>query len=415
MGNEECRVGMDGNRLHGYHGRMNSEPLPTAAERKPDPATPKTATALPATIAAYEACLLAMARAVEYVGMYGLTHSTAQERVNDWFSLLAPLIRSRGGFSLHSNGSTVLVNDTALPRVTANPVILVLLRKLYTTRAGKIELRSGFNASNAGLLAEFLANANATCLADDEHSLGEWVKRNRLHHVSVTPLQIVEVKEGERVVSGERRRRVATQPSPVEPLKPEAIAAWLSAFKEDADRANRDAAMPRKVLGLLAAFLRGTAEASPAGMAECMTRAAGDAARLSEVILKSALVQHELAHRAAGPVGDEVVACLRAVVNALQETNEARTEEGWRAVAQTLASLETCILERLEALAGGTEQDAEAIRAGVRALHHEIEGAALKREYERKRNALTEVERRIREFFGLDARQAPDDPAGPAP
>jgi hypothetical protein len=354
-----------------------------------------------AVLDAYETCLLAMARAVENAGMYGVSHPTAQSTVNHWFRLLGPLIRSHGTLTLESDGHTALINGVSLSNALTNPLILSLLRKLYTTRAGRLELLSGFNAQSAGLMVEFLATADATRPADEEHAFKTWIMRRQIRHVRVSPLRLVEVKDDDRIVSGVRKRPTEeTKPAAGRPSQ-EAIAAWAAEFQQDSDRAGR-AAMPRKVLTVLVGFLRGTSDVPPAGMADCMTRAAANPAQLSELILKSALVQQELTRRFDGPVGDDVVAGLRSVVNALQETQEARTDDGWRNVARILSAIEACILERLQTLAGGTEHDAEVIRGGVRAIQREIEGAALKREYEQRRNALLAVEHRIRKFFGLD-------------
>lgn len=362
---------------------------------------------------AYDNCLLAMARAVENAGMYGAAHPAVQDTVDRWFRLLAPLIRSRGKLTLDSDGHSALMNGVPLSGASGNPVILSLLRKLYTTRAGRLELLSGFSAKSAGLMAEYLAGADATRLADEEHSLKMWIAQRQIRHVRVSPLRLLEAKDGDRIVSAERKRPAARSLPPAERLRPEAIATWASEFKADADRSGPSRVMPRKALNVLVAFLRGTTDAAPASMVEHIARAAENAAYLSELILKSALVQHELSQRFDEPVGDDVMACLRAVINALQEAPAAQTEEGWRDVARTLTALETCILDRLQALAGGTEKDAEVIRSGVRALHHDIEGAALKREYDQKRTALLAVERRIRKFFGLDPRDATDTPLMP--
>lgn len=363
---------------------------------------------------AYEKFLIAMARAVENAGMYGSSHPTAQAMANQWFKVLAPLTRSRGKLTLDSDGHTVLINGDALPTAVTNPLVLSLLRRLYTTRAGRLELLSGFTAKSAALMAEFLANADATHLADDDHSFKAWVLRGQIRHVRISPLMLVEIKEGDQFVSGAPKRTADAKKAPDERPSPEAIAEWAEEFKQDADRGGQPAVIPPKVLRVLVAFLRGTSDAPPASMAECVARVAGNPVQLSELILKSALVQQELTRRFKEPVGDDVVAGLRSVVSALQETPEARSDEGWRNVARTVAAIEACVLERLHPLAGGTEKDAEVIRKGVRVIHHEIEGAALKREYEQKRNALLAVERRIRLFFGLDAREPVSSSLAPA-
>ena len=62
--------------------------------------------------------------------------------------------------------------------------------------------------------------------------------------------------------------------------------------------------------------------------------------------------------------------------------------------------MEERILDQLQAVAGGGDKDAEIIRDGVRTMQHDLEGMALKDEYEQKRKALDAVERRIKRFFG---------------
>lgn len=394
-------------------------PEPTATEHDSAPRTQtagvRPAAAVPdAELRAYENCLLAMARAVENVGMYGPSHPTAREMVNEWSKGLAPLTRTRGQVTLDSDGHTPLINGTVLTGSLTNPVVLALLRRLYTTRAGRLEFLSGFNLKSAGQIAEFLAAADATRLADEEHSFDAWVTRNRIRHVRISPLRLLEVKEGDRIVSGDRQRPAEPKKPSGERPKPAELAAWASEFSQDADRMGQRAAVSRKGVGMLVAFMRGLSGAAPAGMADQVAQAAANSGQLADLILKSALVQQELAQRFQEPVGDDVVACLRAVLNALQETEDGRTEEGWRNVARTLSALETCILERLQALADGTEKDAEVIRRGVRTMHYELEGSALKREYERKRSALLAVEQRIRKFFGLESRETVDTLIDPA-
>jgi hypothetical protein len=363
-----------------------------------------------------ETCLLAMARAVQSVGMYGVAHPSAREAVANWCKLLAPLLRSHGTFTLSSDGRVALVDDVALS--TTNTVIHSLLRKLYTTRAGRLELLNGFHAEDAAMIAQFLADADANHLADREHAFDTWVARNQTRHVRISQIRLREVKDGDRIVSGTRRApperlKPAGMPG-AERHAPEDVAVWEREFKHEVDRAGRPAPVAQKVLDRIAAHLRGTTAIQPADLAEHMTQAARNPAQLAELILKSALVQHEVAQRTEEPIGADVVTCLRSVLSALQQTPEARTDEGWASVVRTLAVLEANILERQQALTGGTAADEEVIRVGVRTMQHDLEGAALKREYEQKRDALLAVERRIRSFFGIDP-ESPLDPGGNYP
>ena len=191
---------------------------------------------------------------------------------------------------------------------------------------------------------------------------------------------------------------------------PGEAAAWARAFKQEAHRANRPAALAPAACAEIVSFLRGAAPAEPAALATRMTRAADNAPQLAELILKTALVEHELRRGPDQPLGAEVVTCLRSIVGVLQQAPEACTDEGWANLARTLEGLESCVLNRLEDLTGGTGEDAEVIRSGVRAMQHDIEGAALKRDYERKLSALQGVERQIQRFFGLDPAAAPTQP-----
>lgn len=400
---------------------MNPKPVPSREERPPQ------TNAADANVSAsktgseadtYGKCLLAMGRAVQNVGMYGTSHPSSLETVADWFSLVSALIRSRGTLTLDSDGHKAVMNGVPVPLSLENVLALALLRKLYTTRAGRLEFLAGFDVNSAMLMAEFLANADATRVAAETNSFGAWVARVQLKHLRVSPLRLREVKEGDLVVSGGvNLKRKAREDKPAgEKPNPEQIAQWAEDLKRDTDQAGRPRSVQRKAVGLLVSFLRGLSDIPPAGMAEQVARAAGDdAGLLPELILKSALIQQELAQRYEEPIADDVVACLRAVLNALQETPEAQAEEGWRKVIQTLTDIEARILERLPILAAGTEEDAQVIREGIRAMQHEVEGAALKREYERKRHALLEVEERIRKFFGSEAGdsvRAPEAPAG---
>lgn len=367
----------------------------------------------------YGKCLLAMGRAVQNVGMYGTSHPSSLETVADWFSIVSALIRSRGTLTLDSDGHKAVMNGVPVPLSLENVLALSLLRKLYTTRGGRLEFLAGFDVNSAMLLAEFLASADSTRLVVESNSLAAWAARVQLKHLRVSPLRLREIKDGDLIVSGGANlKRKAREGKPADE-KPdlEQIAQWAEDLKRDADQEGRLKSVQRKAVGMLVSFLRGLSDVPPAGMAEQVARAAGDAGLLPELILKSALIQQELAQRYEEPIADDVVACLRSVLNALQETPEAQADDGWRKVIQTLTDIETRILERLPILAGGTEEDAQVIREGIRAMQHDVEGAALKREYERRRNALLEVEERIRKFFGSEAgasAPAPEASAGAA-
>lgn len=369
-----------------------------------------------AEVGAYGACLLAMGRAVQNVGIYGTAHPASVQTVNQWYDGLALLIRTRGSLTLDSNGHIAVINGIPVPLALKNALALSLLRKLYTTRAGRIEFLAGFDVGSAMLLAEFLANADATRVAAESKSLAVWMARVQLHYLRVSPLRLREVREGDVLVSGglnTRGRVPEGRPSGERPTQ-EQFDQWAEELQRETDAGGQPVAVRRKTIGMLVSFLRGTLEAPPAGIAEQVARAAEDPGLLADLILKSALVQQELSQRYDEPVGDDVVGCLRSVLNALQEMPESRTDEGWRKVIQTLTEIEMRLLERLPVLADGTEEDAQVIRDGIRAMHHDVEGEALKREYERKRNALMEVERRIRIFFGLDSAESAEKPEASA-
>ena len=121
---------------------------------------------------------------------------------------------------------------------------------------------------------------------------------------------------------------------------------------------------------------------------------------MSALILKTAVVEHETGSHEDEPVGNEVAHGLRKVFDALLEAPESATEEGLRHLLEVVATIEQAILERLEELAGGTADDAVRVREGAEAIKHDIEGTALKQEHARKRRALADVERRVRDFFG---------------
>lgn len=398
---------------------MTPETNPSPDERSLGTQAPGTAATQPsasAGIGEYGACLLAMGRAVQNVGIYGTTHPASIETVNQWFESLTPLIRTRGSLILDSNGHMATMNGIPVPLALKNALALSLLRKLYTSRAGRIEFLTGFEARSAMLLVEFLAKADSTRVAAESKSLGTWMARVQLHHLRVSPLRLREVKEGDVLISGGRSvtgRGREGKPSGERPTQ-EQFARWAEELQRDTDETGRPAAVRRKAIKILVAFLRGTSDVPPSGMAEQVARAAEDPGLLADLILKSALVQQELSQRYEEPVGEDVVGCLRSVLNALQEMPESKSDEGWPKLIQMLTELETHLLERLPLLAGGTEEDAQVIRDGVRAMHHDVEGEALKREYERKRNALLEVEKRIRIFFGLSAGESAETPEAPA-
>lgn len=394
-----------------YRGGVSAGHIPGADEPASRPGATEGRRVLPAEAAeiqSYENGLLAMARAVQVVGMYGAPHPAAREAVDVWIEHLAPLLRAHGTFTLGSKGDVALVNR--IPLSITNPVVLSLLRKLYTTRAGQLELLVGFDAEAAGAMAAFLAGSDASRLAGEEESLEAWLARSQLRHVRVSRLKVLEVQEGDRVVSGTRKQppKLARPPGAPDPdrFRPEDVAAWARAFRQDANRPGQPPVLPPGVRDAICAYLRGTTAARPADLVEPMTRAAGHIAQLSELVLKTALVQQEVAQRPDDPVGVDVVNCIRAIVDVLQQAPGAQTDEGWANLARTLAVLEEGVLEKLQSITGGTDDDEEVIRAGVRALQHELEGATLKRDYERKREELLAVEQKIQRFFGSESESA---------
>lgn len=392
---------------------VNAEDNTLENEDSPQAGTVDAAKEMPGDAAAIEACekcLLAMARAVETTGMYGVAHPSSKHEVSEWFNLLSSLLRLRGIFTVGTDGQVAFVENT--PFSTTNPVILSMLRRLYTTRAGRLDLLSGFKEADALKLAGFLATADENHLAGAENTLEAWIERNRMYHIRIRQIQFREVKEGDRVVAGERLRqnRLSKPPdeSRAKPSGPKEVGAWARKFQTEADQAGGPGALPGKVRDDIAASLRGLTSDSPQALAEHIMQAAANPVQLAELLLKIALVQHEVAHQTDQSVGDDVVTCLRSSFDAMQQAPEAQTDEGWANMARMLAVLEEYILEKQSAVTGGTDEDAEIIRAGVRTIQHDIEGGALRREYEQKRSALAAVEQRVKQFFGAGHKAAVD-------
>jgi hypothetical protein len=379
--------------------------------------TPVT-TADTAAVEACEKCLLALARAVETVGMYGSSHPSSKHEVGEWFKRLSSLLRMRGTFTVGTDGQVAFVEGT--PFSTTNPVILSVLRRLYTSRAGRLDLLSGFREEDALKLAGFLANANESQLAGEENTLETWIERNRMYHVRVRQIEFREVKEGDRVIAGERlqpnRRSKPTDDSRAKSAGPKEVGTWARKFQTEADQASKPASLPGEVRDGIASQLRGLTSDNPLDLAENVMQAAANPAQLAELLLKIALVQHEVAKRTDQPVGTDVVTCLRSVFEAMQQAPEMQTDEGWANMARMLAVLEEYILGKQHEIAGGTDGDAEIIREGMRSIQRDVEGGALRREYDQKRGALVAVEQKVRQFFGVE-REKPVDvttDSGPA-
>lgn len=366
-------------------------------------ATTREAAAVKADLESYERCLLAMARAVETAGMYGGSHPSSIHDVGEWFKLLSSILRVRGTFTVGTDGHVAFVEGS--PFSTTNPMILGVLRKLYMTRAGRLELLNGFRETDAIKLAEFLANADESHLAEGENTLESWIERNRLYHVRIKQIRFREVKEGDRVVAGEKLRPNKPSKKDDESVPKSSgvkeVGTWSRRFETESKKAGAPPPIPEKVRDEVAAHLRGLISGDPGDLAEGVMQAAANPVQLSELILKVALVKHELAGRSDQRVGEDVVTCLRSVFDSIQRTSEAQTDEGWANMARMLSVLEEYILERHRAIAGGTDKDEKTIRSGVRDIQRDIEGGALRLEYDQKRSALAAVEHKVRQFFGI--------------
>jgi hypothetical protein len=173
-------------------------------------------------------------------------------------------------------------------------------------------------------------------------------------------------------------------------------------FKTEVSRVEGDVEpLPRDVQEKIAAHLRGAVTEEPGKLAEYIRQSVGFAEPLAVLILKTAVVQQETRQSGGQPIGTEVVGCLRSILDVLRQGPEGDTKEGWAELARTLAALEESVLSRLNEIAAGTDEDAEIIRDGVRSLQHALHGASLRHEYQEKRKALAQIERRIREFFDI--------------
>lgn len=348
-----------------------------------------------------------MSLAVQSAGTYGARHPTTQHAVDEWLAALTPLLRLRGSLSIGTDGQLALLNRA--PFSTDNPVILDLLRRLHMLRAGELTLMAGFRRADGTRVIEFVAAADPNHLADGDGTMSSWLSRHRVRHVRVKETRLREIKDGDRVVPGGRPRARHQPGKPRKDVKPAELASWRRQFEREAERAGQPRPVPPETRDRIVAHLRGTAPSSAEELGQQLAIAAANTAQLAELLLKVALVQQEVSRRVDEPVGKELVACLRPSFDALLARPEVRTEEGWADLARTLEALENGIVQRLADLTDGGEEDAEIVRAGFRDMQRELEGVALRREYEQKRNALLAVERRVKRFFGSDSADPDDD------
>lgn len=353
----------------------------------------------------HEACLLAMGRAVQRVGMYGPAHPSSRAAVAEWHKALSLRLRLSGTFVVGTDGQVALVEG--VPFSTTNPVILSLLRKLYTSRAGRLEWLSGFREEDALKLAAFLAAADEKHLAEPEHSIEAWIRSNTPHHVRVSQIRFREIQDGDRVVSGAGRagpvhRSGDRGAKKRESLHPKEVTSWARKFEVEAKRDEVPKSLPGELVDEVVSHLRGLDGTQTVAMSSAVRRAAEQPTKLAELLLKVALVQHAVKRRDGQPIGSDIAECLESVVDALVKLPEAKVEEGLANLARTLDVLESRVLEQMSHVTGGGEGDEKIVREAVEKMQRRIEGIALTREYEQKRSALLAVERRVKRFFGVD-------------
>jgi len=333
--------------------------------------------------------------------MYGVKHPSARHEIDNWFKHLAPFLRSKGAMALGTDGQTAFVDGD--PISTANPIILALLQQLHAARAGVLELRSGLSIEDAARLADFLNHVDTTRVVGDDQAIQAWLERSRIRHIRVKQLTFREIKEGDQIVRGDfgpsPQRHTAdrrTGPS----ARPKEALSWARDFEQEMAQTDASGGLPPETRDVIADHLRGIADVPPGELSMFMARAAEEPDGLASLILKTAVIEHEVAQRQDEPVGKDIVTCMQKVLGALQKSPTAGTEEGLNSLLAIIAALEQSILERLEALAGGTRDDAALVSTGAREMEHGIHGVALKREHAESRKALQDVERRVREFFG---------------
>ncbi|MBM4149910.1 MAG: hypothetical protein FJ224_12840 [Lentisphaerae bacterium] len=346
--------------------------------------------------------------------MYGTVHPAAKTAVSDWLRLAAPLMRSQGTLSIETNGNTALVGG--MPYSTTNPVIQTLLARLYATRAGRLELLTGLRPEDAAALAEFLSRAGAGIVTDDEHSLETWVQKTRMKHVRVRRIRLKEIMEGDRVIrgshdktatqEGRQSRRSSGERQPRDDAKEQTV--WADSFRRESETASSPPSIASEATNAISRYMRGSNDASPEEMAEAVSEAAHNPAQLAAILLKTALVRHELTGIPSDPVGAHVIACLRSAMEALLRAPGNAGEDGWADIARTLAAIEEHVASNLHELTGGTDHDIEAVHNAVREMQHKLEGWALKREYAARHRALVTVEQKLRHFFGIPAERPLD-------
>lgn len=372
----------------------------------PDATIPAFAAAPHPEVHRVEAILAAMGVAVQTVAMYNSTHPSAIKAVALWMNLLSPRLRVNGTFTIGTDGRVALVDG--IPFATANPVIQVLLRKLYTSRAGELQMLSGMGNAAASRVAECLSIADEHDLAEDENSLGAWIDRYELLHIQVNELLLREIKESDRVLDGSRQRSKRPRAPSTSAADRDGSAAtrdahsWAKRFERESKLGAAPPVLPSATRDSIAAHLRGKKSLAPVQLARAVTRAAEHTADLAELILKVAVVRHEIERQGDGPVGPDIVTCLRSILDAMLASPDARSNDGLANLARTLAVIESALLDRLSNVAGGSVEDADAVREGVRSMQRHLEGLALKYEYRQRRSALSTVEERVKRFFGVE-------------
>ena len=108
-----------------------------------------------------------------------------------------------------------------------------------------------------------MATVDANHLASDDSAIEAWIDRTGIRHVKVRPLIFREVKEGGRIISGDRPRPHQHTPTTDKTSRrqpgPEEAKTWARDFRRQRARADASATLPPEIRDEVAAHLRSAA------------------------------------------------------------------------------------------------------------------------------------------------------------
>ncbi|MDA0323176.1 MAG: hypothetical protein O2923_10740 [Verrucomicrobia bacterium] len=336
-------------------------------------------------------------RSVSNMGLYGPDHAITRAGLAAAHDVLRGYLAGGRTISFRMIKNALAVDDELVSVV--NPQVRSFVRQMNIVKLSNFSVTSGISDDEFSRLIELLLDDDqAQDAADRTDYFQERIVSGGFTHVDIKTVTNREtgatgtVSTAAEPADADEQAQNPQQPpaqadSSGSSTSVPAAAAWTAPRREG----------PRTSLGQVVAYLRGIDDDEPAGIDEEIYIASHAQGRLSQRLVKAAVLSQNSAVPDDGhSFGQFLVTGLKQTAGSLRRHPSFETQEGQRHTAKVLAELEAEVLERIKHLGSDTlREDAGRISTAFEHLSKDLTSEVLVSEYRRRRRSLTDTEKRI--------------------